>query len=89
MFIEILSFENKRFSNAKKIKITKSGKLNLKLLECPWTHGAQYLLPRVYLVGEVRFHIEYKNVARNTNLKSLLKISKNAIIIKFHDFDQL
>ena len=33
-----------------------------------WTHGAQYLLPRVYLVGEVRFHIEYKNVARNTKL---------------------
>ena len=52
----------------KKIKITKSGKLNLKLLDCPWTHGAQYLLPRVYLVGEVRFHIEYKNVARNTKL---------------------
>ena len=40
-------------------------------------------------MGEVRFHIEYKNVARNTNLESLLKISKNAIIMKFHDFDQL
>ena len=53
----------------RKIKITKSGKLNLKLLDCPWTHGAQYLLPRVvYLVGEVRFHIEYKNVACNTKL---------------------
>ena len=51
-----------------KNKITKSGKLNLKLLDCPWTHGAQYLLPMVYLVGEVRFHIEYKNVARNTKL---------------------
>ena len=68
IFIEILSFKDKRFFNAKKIKITKSGKLNLQLLDCPWTHGAQYLLPRVYLVGEVRFHIEYKNVARNTKL---------------------
>ena len=42
IFIEILSFKDKRFFNAKK-KITKSGKLNLKLLDCPWTHGAQYL----------------------------------------------
>ena len=47
-----------------KIKITKSGKLNLKLLDCPWTHGAQYLLPRVYLVCEVKFHIEYKNYCK-------------------------
>ena len=51
-----------------KKKITKSGKLKLTLLDCPWTQGAQYLLPRVYLVGEVRFYIEYKNVARNTKL---------------------
>ena len=40
-------------------------------------------------MGEVRFYIEYKNVARNTKLYNLLKISENAIIIKFHDFDQL
>ena len=64
----MLSFKDRRFFNAKKIKINKSGKLNLKLLDCPWTHGAQYLLPRVYLVCEVRFYIEYKNVACNTNL---------------------
>ena len=51
-----------------KMKITKSGKLKLKLLDCPWTQGAQYLLPRVYLVGEVRFYIGYKNVAPNTKL---------------------
>ena len=42
-----------------KNKNHQSGKLDLKLLDYPWTHGAQYLLPRVYLVGEVRFHIEY------------------------------
>ena len=89
IFIEILSSKDKRVFNAKKMKITKSGKLKLKLLDCPWTQGAQYLLPRFYLVGEVRFYIGYKNVARNTKLKSLIKISKNAIIMKFHDFDQL
>ena len=58
-------FKDKRFFNAKN-KNHQIGKLNLKLLDCPWTHGAQYLLPRVYLVGEVRFDIEYKNVACNT-----------------------
>ena len=40
-------------------------------------------------MSEVKFQIEYKNFARNTKLKSLLKIPKNAIIMKFHDFDQL
>ena len=51
-----------------KNKNQQSGKLNLKLLDCPWSHGAQYLLPRVYFVCEVRFYIEYKNVTCNTNL---------------------
>ena len=72
-----------------KLKITKFGKLNLELLDCPWTPGAQYLLPRVYLLGLDMFHIEYKNVARNTKLKSLLKIAKYAQIMKFPDFEHI
>ena len=46
----------------------KSGKLTLNLLDYPWTPGAQYLLPRVYLEGLDMFHIDYKNVARNKKL---------------------
>ena len=30
--------------------------------------GAQYLLPRVYIVAKTMFHIEYNNAARNTKL---------------------
>ena len=70
----------------KKSLCQKLGKLSLELLDNPWTPGAQYLLPRVYIVA--MFHIEYKNVGRNINYK-LVKNRRNRKIMKFPDVNHL